>query len=99
MIPPIRTILTRTIHPPSKPASQLLTSTLQHRAISRKMSSSTTTATTTPAFSSNYDPEQGARDLAPLLPGGGGRWALIESGRGVERRFRFKTFKKTWVSF
>jgi hypothetical protein len=60
------------------------------------MSSSSTAPT--PSFSSNYDPEQGARDLAPLLAGEGGKWALIESGKGVERSFKFKTFKKTWVS-
>jgi 4a-hydroxytetrahydrobiopterin dehydratase len=57
-----------------------------------------TSTTTTPVFSSNYDPEQGAQDLAPLLASGGGRWTLIESGKGVERGFKFKTFKKTWVS-
>jgi 4a-hydroxytetrahydrobiopterin dehydratase len=50
-----------------------------------------------PAFSSNYDPAQGTQDLAPLLKGNGGKWVLIESGKGVERGFKFKTFKKTWV--
>lgn len=52
-----------------------------------------------PTFSSNYDPEQGAKDLDPLLKSNGGKWGLIESGKGVERSFRFKTFKKTWVRF
>lgn len=57
-----------------------------------------TTPSAAPNFSSNYDPEKGLQDLAPLLRANGGRWALIESGKGVERSFRFKTFKKTWVS-
>jgi hypothetical protein len=50
-----------------------------------------------PTFSSNYDPEQGAKDLDSLLKSNGGKWTLIESGKGVERSFKFKTFKKTWV--
>jgi 4a-hydroxytetrahydrobiopterin dehydratase len=51
----------------------------------------------TPTFSSNYDPAKGIKDLEPLLKGNGGTWVLIESGKGVERSFKFKTFKKTWV--
>jgi hypothetical protein len=50
-----------------------------------------------PTFSSNYSPEQGIKDLSPLLKSNGGKWSLIESGKGVERSFKFKTFKKTWV--
>jgi len=26
-----------------------------------------------------------------------GRWGLWENGKGLERQFRFKTFKATWV--
>jgi 4a-hydroxytetrahydrobiopterin dehydratase len=52
-----------------------------------------------PTFSTNYSPEQGSKDLAPLLKSNGGKWTLIESGKGVERTFKFKTFKKTWVRF
>merc|ERR1712093_60646 len=59
-----------------------------------KMSSASTTPQ--PTFSSNYDPAQGNQDLAPLLKSNGGKWTLIESGKGVERGFKFKTFKKTW---
>ena len=55
-----------------------------------------------PVFSSNYDPKQGAKDLEPLLKldegGNDGKWTLIASGKGLERSFKFKTFKKTWVS-
>jgi pterin-4a-carbinolamine dehydratase len=50
-----------------------------------------------PTFSSNYSAEQGTKDLEPLLKTNGGKWTLIESGKGVERTFKFKTFKKTWV--
>lgn len=50
-----------------------------------------------PVFSSSYDPQQGSKDLEPLLRAQGGKWSLIESGKGVERSFKFKTFKKTWV--
>ncbi|PMD46508.1 putative pterin-4-alpha-carbinolamine dehydratase [Hyaloscypha variabilis F] len=50
----------------------------------------------TPTFSSNYPPEQGVQDLSPLLKSNGGKWVLIQSGKGVERSFKFKTFKKTW---
>jgi 4a-hydroxytetrahydrobiopterin dehydratase len=50
-----------------------------------------------PAFSSNYDPEKGITDLEPLLKSNGGKWLLLEGGKGVERSFKFKTFKKTWV--
>lgn len=55
---------------------------------------------TQPTFSSNYSPEEGLKDLAPLLKGSGqgGKWSLIPSGKGIERRFQFKGFKKTWVS-
>jgi len=51
---------------------------------------------TTPSFSSNYNPDQGSKDIQPLLRSNGGKWDLIQSGKGLERRFRFKTFKKTW---
>jgi hypothetical protein len=50
-----------------------------------------------PTFSSNYSPEEGTKELSPLLKSNGGKWALIDSGKGVERSFKFKTFKKTWV--
>jgi len=48
-------------------------------------------------FSAGYDPELGERELKPLLRQNGGKWEVIESGRGVQRGFRFKSFKKTWV--
>lgn len=50
----------------------------------------------TPSFSSNYNPDQGSKDIQPLLRSNGGKWTLIESGKGLERNFKFKTFKKTW---
>ncbi|KIN07752.1 hypothetical protein OIDMADRAFT_108671 [Oidiodendron maius Zn] len=57
---------------------------------------STSSSSSPPNFSSNYNPEQGKRDLAPLLKENGGKWELIETGKGLERGFKFKTFKKTW---
>ncbi len=59
---------------------------------SRKMSSQPE-----PKFASNYNPVQGHQGLEPLLKDGGGRWTLLSSGMGIERSFRFKGFKKTWV--
>jgi hypothetical protein len=52
-----------------------------------------------PVFSSNYPSEEGTLDLAPLLKANGGKWELIESGKGIERGFKFKGFKKCWVCF
>ncbi|CAG8984098.1 hypothetical protein HYALB_00010598 [Hymenoscyphus albidus] len=51
-----------------------------------------------PHFSSSYTEEQGIQDLLPLLKtsGQGGRWSVIESGKGIERKFKFKGFKKCW---
>lgn len=54
---------------------------------------------TAATFSSNYDPEKGTEDLRTLLRANGGKWSLNENGKGVERSFKFKTFKKTWVCF
>ncbi|KAL2065697.1 hypothetical protein VTL71DRAFT_3367 [Oculimacula yallundae] len=61
------------------------------------MSSTTTTSTTPkPVFASNYPSDQGTSDLSSLLKANGGTWTLIKSGKGLERGFKFKTFKKTW---
>jgi hypothetical protein len=67
-------------------------------AVSTRNITKMSNASPQPNFSSNYDPEQAAQDLTPLLKGNGGKWELIGSGKGVERGFKFKTFKKTWVS-
>ena len=63
----------------------------------QKMSTGPNHNQPSPALSSNYDPTQAARDLEPLLKASGGNWALNSSGQGVERSFKFKTFKKTWA--
>jgi hypothetical protein len=52
----------------------------------------------TPNLSPGYDPEEASQDLAVLLKSSGGRWTLTADGKGIERTFKFKTFKKTWVS-
>jgi hypothetical protein len=94
-LPPIRTILTYSHKAPSSLQSNLRPP-IQFKFSSRKMS---TQSQPQPTFSTNYSPEQGSKDLAPLLKSNGGKWTLIESGKGVERTFKFKTFKKTWVRF
>ncbi|KAF4625853.1 hypothetical protein G7Y89_g12315 [Cudoniella acicularis] len=48
-----------------------------------------------PQFSSNYSPAKGSEDLSPLLKPTG-KWALTSSGKGIERNFKFKGFKKCW---
>ncbi|PQE22910.1 pterin-4-alpha-carbinolamine dehydratase family protein [Rutstroemia sp. NJR-2017a BBW] len=49
-----------------------------------------------PQFSSNTENSRAQELLRPLLRGNGGRWSLIDSGMGLERKFKFKTFKRTW---
>jgi len=71
---------------------------VQHITTSEQSHKMSTQSQLPPTFSSNYDPETGAKELAPLLHSNGGKWTLIESGKGVERSFKFKSFKKTWVS-
>ncbi|CAL3968068.1 unnamed protein product [Diplocarpon coronariae] len=67
------------------------------RGQARSCNNSTCTMSSpTPAFSSSYERSQATEDVAPLLQAHGGRWTLLASGKGVQRRFKFKTFKKTW---
>ncbi|KAI0409656.1 pterin 4 alpha carbinolamine dehydratase-domain-containing protein [Xylaria palmicola] len=49
-------------------------------------------------FSAGADEASLTAALQGLLgsAGKGGRWTLIPSGQGLERRFRFKNFAKTW---
>ncbi|XMA14945.1 hypothetical protein WAI453_007736 [Rhynchosporium graminicola] len=58
---------------------------------------SSTSNSPTPVFSSTYPADKANEELSPLLKSSGGKWTLIESGKGVERGFKFKTFKKTWI--
>jgi len=48
-------------------------------------------------YSAGEDEEQLGRDAAALTTGGQGRWKVTDDNRGLERTFRFKTFKATWV--
>jgi pterin-4a-carbinolamine dehydratase len=48
-------------------------------------------------YSAGEDAEQLGGQLESLLTHAGGRWALSKDKRGLERDFRFKTFKITWV--
>ncbi|KAL8987589.1 MAG: hypothetical protein Q9177_003215 [Variospora cf. flavescens] len=36
--------------------------------------------------------------LEPLVRDTGGRWSIIQSGKGIHADFHFKSFKQTWVS-
>jgi hypothetical protein len=51
-------------------------------------------------FSTGADETSLTAALQELLASGekGGRWALIPSGQGLERSFKFRNFTKTWVS-
>jgi len=53
-------------------------------------------STSTLSISSNSDAAQVRAALSPLLESSGGRWGLSVKNNGVEREFRFKTFKRTW---
>ncbi|KAF2231640.1 transcriptional coactivator/pterin dehydratase [Viridothelium virens] len=47
-----------------------------------------------PLFSEGEDHEQLSNDAAALLADG--EWTLSHDRKGIERRFQFKTFNKTW---
>lgn len=76
--------------------------------IFRASMSTAASSHTVPKFSAGSDESSLYKKLQTLLPPGegngsqaaapGGRWALIPSGEGLERSFKFKTFAKTWVS-
>jgi hypothetical protein len=67
------------------------------RSIARAMSSSQQQSTVRFQFSAGEDEEQLGRDAAALVTEGQGRWKVTDDSRGLERTFRFKTFKATWV--
>ena len=46
--------------------------------------------------SSGEDPENLAKETTELVDHG--HWQLCNNGKGLERVFKFKTFKATWVS-
>ena len=93
---------------PSPPGGSFTSpSTLPLASLLRGMATATATTTTAsePKFSAGSDEVALRRALETLLlpgsgaGGGGGRWALVAGGEGLERSFRFKTFAKTWVSY
>lgn len=51
-------------------------------------------------FSEGYEVGEGEKELVALVggEGGEGRWEVIDTGKGIERSFRFKGFGKAWVS-
>lgn len=84
---------------------QLATSNLQG-AVSCSFAASMSTARSAtsqfkPVFAAGSDESTLSLKLNSLLAPayeGKGHWALIPSGEGLERSFKFKTFAKTWVS-
>ncbi|KAI1638520.1 transcriptional coactivator/pterin dehydratase [Biscogniauxia mediterranea] len=70
---------------------------LRRSFVASAMASSTTSPTTA-TFSPGVDETALSKALEMLLVTAhqGGRWALIPSGEGLERSFKFKTFAKTW---
>ncbi|KAI4727023.1 transcriptional coactivator/pterin dehydratase [Aureobasidium sp. EXF-10728] len=65
------------------------------RSTARAMSSSQQQSSARFQFSAGEDEEQLGRD-ATALTQGRGRWKVTNDNRGLERTFRFKTFKATW---
>ncbi|GAB7355072.1 hypothetical protein MBLNU459_g5661t2 [Dothideomycetes sp. NU459] len=67
-------------------------------------STSPETAATTADFeprrrikcSAGEDEAKVSSQATALTGSGGGRWRLTDDGKGLERGFRFKTFKATW---
>ena len=50
-----------------------------------------------PSYSANEKTEEVDHLLYPLLKEGGGTWELSGDSKGLERTFKFKTFRTTWV--
>ena len=71
--------------------------TTRHQAFKFTTSPRRTTPADQPKFTPSSDARKLEAALRPLLLESGGRWALSTNGEGLERRFRFKTFTKTWV--
>ncbi|KFY34199.1 hypothetical protein V495_08197, partial [Pseudogymnoascus sp. VKM F-4514 (FW-929)] len=57
------------------------------------MSSTTTSSLPAITVSSNSNAETVTAALPPLLE----RWSLTSTNAGLQRSFKFKTFKKTWA--
>jgi hypothetical protein len=53
---------------------------------------------TTAVYSEGEDIEHISKELARLIHRTERNWALSENGKGLERSFKFKSFKTTWVS-
>ena len=47
------------------------------------------------SISAGHDTETVTKDAIALVDHG--QWVLCNSGKGLERQFKFKTFKATWV--
>ena len=79
--------------------TRTLRTSLQYpQSIHRYMYSSIRTMTTKHdiEYSSNSDPEKVADEVTALTDGQG-RWNISATRSGLEREFKFKTFKTTWA--
>lgn len=83
--------------PSSRSAMLLLRPSSRIPSLFRPFSSSASAMAAQPRFSAGTDAASLTPALTPLLVSEGGRWALTNEGTALERRFRFKTFAKTWV--
>ena len=61
------------------------------------MSSSQQQSSVRVQYSAGEDEEQLGRNAIALTTEGEGRWKVTDDKRGLERTFRFKTFKANWV--
>ncbi|CAD0088581.1 unnamed protein product [Aureobasidium mustum] len=66
------------------------------RSFVRAMSSPSQQPSVRFQYSAGEDEEQLGRNAIALTKEGGGRWKVTDDNRGLERTFRFKTFKATW---
>lgn len=70
---------------------------LVSQSFTKAMSSSQQQSSVRFEYSAGEDEEQLGRNAVALTTEGGGRWKVTDDNRGLERTFRFKTFKATWV--
>ncbi|KAG9546224.1 hypothetical protein KCU71_g16157, partial [Aureobasidium melanogenum] len=66
------------------------------RSFIRAMSTSQQQSSVRFECSAGENEEQLGRNAIALTTTGGGRWKVTDDKRGLERTFRFKTFKATW---
>jgi len=78
------------------PHLQTTTSVHHHPRLLASQTRTMTTAPAQPSFSAGEDISALQETLHPLLRANGGKWQVTATNNGLERSFKFKTFKKTW---